>query len=175
MQADGFEVVGIDIRDADVLADLSKPEERSAAVATVLEKTGGRIDRLVLSAGLGELHPLPTVTSVNYFGSIRLLDAFQDALGRGEDPAAVLLCSNSARMTTFEGHPYVEALLDEDLQAAGSSELERGREPVATWHGASPSREATFKPSSLAFEPQCSSDWVQREHWARKAQFGHGV
>jgi len=118
LQADGFEVIGIDIRDAEVIADLSKPEERTAAVAAVLEKTGGRIDRLVLSAGLGELHPLPTVTSVNYFGSIRLLDAFQEALGRGEDPAAVLLCSNSARMTTFEGHPYVEALLDEDEERA---------------------------------------------------------
>ena len=37
LQADGFEVIGIDIRDAEVIADLSKPEERTAAVAAVLE------------------------------------------------------------------------------------------------------------------------------------------
>lgn len=118
MQADGCEVIGIDLRDADVIADLSKPDERSAAVASVLEKTNGRIDRLVLSAGLGELHPLPLVTSVNYFGAIRLLDAFQEALAQGEQPAAVLLCSNSARMTTFTDNPYVDALLEEDEDRA---------------------------------------------------------
>ena len=118
LESAGDEVIGIDIRDAEIVADLSKPEERSAAVAATLEKTGGRIDRLVLSAGLGELHPLPLVTSVNYFGSIRLLDGFREALERGEDPAAVVLCSNSARMTTFENHPYVEALLDEDEERA---------------------------------------------------------
>lgn len=118
LRAEGSDVIGIDIRDAEVIADLSKPEERQAAVKAVLERTGGRIDRLVLSAGLGELNPLPIVTSVNFFGSIELLDGFREALERGKDPAAVLLCSNSARMMAFDDSPYVKALLDGDEATA---------------------------------------------------------
>ena len=79
LERDGHRVIGIDLRDAEVEADLSMPEGRAAAIRATLEKCEGRIDRLVLSAGVGEMVPIHLVTSVNYFGSIVLLDAFQAA------------------------------------------------------------------------------------------------
>ena len=97
LEADGDKVVGIDIRDAEITADLSTPEGRATAISQALEACNGRIDRLVLSAGLSELHPLHLVVKVNYFGAMALLDGFREALKAGSDPSAVLLCSNSAR------------------------------------------------------------------------------
>ena len=103
LESDGHRVIGIDLRDAEVEADLSVPEGRAAAIRATLEQCEGRIDRLVLSAGVGEMVPIHLVTSVNYFGSIVLLDAFQAALSQGE---------NSAVVAPFEDSPYVKALLD---------------------------------------------------------------
>ncbi|HNM85003.1 MAG TPA: NAD-dependent epimerase, partial [Mycobacterium sp.] len=52
----GHRVIGVDLRDADVAADLSTPEGRRTAAAEVLEAAGGRLDGAVLAAGVG---PLP--------------------------------------------------------------------------------------------------------------------
>lgn len=114
LESDGHRVIGIDLRDADVEADLSTTEGREAAIRSTLEKCEGRIDRLVLSAGVGEMVPLHLVPSVNYFGSIVLLDAFRPALCEGENPAVVMLCSNSARLAPFNDTTYVKALLEGD-------------------------------------------------------------
>ena len=118
LESDGHRVIGIDLRDAEVEADLSVPEGRAEAIRATLEQCEGRIDRLVLSAGVGEMVPIHLVTSVNYFGSIVLLDAFQAALSQGENSAVVALCSNSARMAPFEDSPYVKALLDHNESEA---------------------------------------------------------
>ena len=44
---------GIDIKEAEVIADLSTADGRSAAVREALEATGGDVDIVVLAAGLG--------------------------------------------------------------------------------------------------------------------------
>lgn len=49
----GHTVIGVDIKDADVVADLSTPHGRSEAVERVLAASGGRLDGAVLAAGLG--------------------------------------------------------------------------------------------------------------------------
>jgi len=119
LEADGDRVVGIDLRDAEILADLSNPEGRGAALASALEATGGAIDRAVFSAGVaGSCGDNALIASLNYFGAIDLADGLFDALKRGTDPAAVLLCSNSARFAPVDDHPYVHALLDHDEKLA---------------------------------------------------------
>jgi len=115
LAASGDRVVGVDLHDAEVEADLSNPEGRRAAVAGILEASGGRLDRAVLCAGLGgHIRDLPRVASVNYFGAVDLLDGLQPALAGGERPAAVVIASNSAQFARFEEHPFVLALLDHD-------------------------------------------------------------
>lgn len=115
LEAEGFEVIGIDLRDAEVEADLSTPQGRRAAVDAVLERSQGKLDRLVLCAGVGaHIDDFALIASVNYFGAVELLDGLRPALERADDATVVVICSNSAQFGPFEKHPFVEALLAED-------------------------------------------------------------
>ena len=49
----GDTVITVDIRDADVVADLSTPAGRRAAADAVLTRCSGTLDGAVLAAGLG--------------------------------------------------------------------------------------------------------------------------
>ncbi len=110
-----YDVIGVDIHEADIEADLSTTEGRARAVSEILERCGGNLDELVLCAGLGtSVRPPSLVAKVNYFGVIDVLDPLQAALARGREPNAVVICSNSAQMAPVEQHPYVLALLDHD-------------------------------------------------------------
>ena len=95
--ADGHRVIGVDHRDADVVADLSSRDGRAAALEGVGDASGGALDGLVTFAGLG---PVPgrsgaLLTSVNYFGSVELLAGLRPLLANGTDAAAVAISSNS--------------------------------------------------------------------------------
>lgn len=122
LEAEGLRVVGVDLRGAEVEADLSQREGREAALAGVREACGARLDRLVLCAGVGShVDDLALLPSVNYFGAVALLDGLTGLLAAGEAPAALAVGSNSARYMPFdEGPPadYVEALLAGDEPAA---------------------------------------------------------
>ena len=107
----GHRVVGVDIESADVVADLSQPEGRSGAVASVLDQCHGVLDGLVLCAGLGPVvKPHAKIAAVNYFGAIAMLDGLRDALGRGSSSAAVVVSSVSSVQTTWETNPIGRAL-----------------------------------------------------------------
>jgi NAD(P)-dependent dehydrogenase (short-subunit alcohol dehydrogenase family) len=116
LEADGARVIGVDLRDAEVIADLSNPAGRADALRAILQRSaGGRLDRVVLSAGVGaHVRPPSLVASVNYFGAIEVLDGLLPALRGGTDPAALVVCSNSAQMAPLDEHPYVRALLAHD-------------------------------------------------------------
>ena len=139
----GHRVIGVDVRDADVLADLATPEGRTAMVEAVTEASGGVLDGLVAAAGV-QGKPGELVLSVNYFGAVATLDGLRPLLARSTQPggaSAVAVCSNSA--TTQPGLPatMVESCLagDEDasrllglddpsgLNAYGSSKLALAR------------------------------------------------
>jgi NAD(P)-dependent dehydrogenase (short-subunit alcohol dehydrogenase family) len=112
LEADGDRVIGIDLREAEVLADLGTRPGREAAVEQVRRRAGNRLDRLVLCAGLGaHVRPPSRITAVNYFGSVELLDGLLGTLQQGEAPAAVVISSNSAQIFPLEGDPLVNALL----------------------------------------------------------------
>lgn len=121
----GTRVVGVDIHDADVVADLSTPDGRRAALDSVHELVGGRLDSVVVCAGLGpQTTPKSDIARVNFFGAIEVLDGALAMLRAGEAPAAVAIASNSAGLT-----PPDEALLerllagDEEGAAARAGEL----------------------------------------------------
>jgi len=119
LEAEGVRVIGVDLRDAEVCADLATPDGRAAAVAQVRELAGGRLDRLVLSAGVGaHVRPPARVAAVNYFGAVAVLDGLFGSLQRGESPAALAVSSNSAALVPLDDHPYVKALLAGDEAAA---------------------------------------------------------
>jgi NAD(P)-dependent dehydrogenase (short-subunit alcohol dehydrogenase family) len=114
LERDGDEVVGIDLRGAEVEADLSSAEGRAAAVAGVREACGGALDRLVLCAGLGPQVGDARIARVNYFGAVELLDGLLPCLRGRPGAAAVVVASNSAQLGPFQEHPVVLALLEGD-------------------------------------------------------------
>jgi NAD(P)-dependent dehydrogenase (short-subunit alcohol dehydrogenase family) len=115
LEKQGFEVIGVDLKNAEVIADLSESSGRQTALAEILERSGGRIDRLVTCAGLGSnVRPASLVASVNYFGNIEIIDGLLEALRTGEQPACVCIVSNSAQMAPLDDTPFVQAMLDAD-------------------------------------------------------------
>jgi NAD(P)-dependent dehydrogenase (short-subunit alcohol dehydrogenase family) len=96
LEADGQRVIGVDLRDADVTADLGSGEGRDAAIAAVTA-VADAIDGLVTWAGLAGLTERPgsLLVSVNYFGTIAMLEGLRPLLARGERAAAVAISSNS--------------------------------------------------------------------------------
>lgn len=118
LEAQGFNIIGIDLKDADVCADLSTDAGRNEAIAKTLELSGGKIDRLVLAAGLGgHLENGQLVAKVNYFGAIRLLDGFKDALETAGG-RCVVISSNSAQQRTDPEGALIRLLLEDDEDGA---------------------------------------------------------
>jgi NAD(P)-dependent dehydrogenase (short-subunit alcohol dehydrogenase family) len=115
LEADGDRVIGVDLRDAEVETDLSTPEGRRRAITAIREAAGGALDRLVVCAGLGtHVEDLASIASVNYFGSVDVMDGLLAELEGRPAAAVVAVCSNSAQFAPFDEHPYVLALLDHD-------------------------------------------------------------
>lgn len=120
LEAVGFEVIGVDVKDAEVIADLSTPQGRAKANEAVLVRSGGVLDRAAFCAGLGgHVADLEAVVSVNYFGVVEMLDALLPALARGQAPAAVVVASNSSQMSAdIAKGEIVQACLAGDEQRA---------------------------------------------------------
>jgi len=120
LEADGQRVIGVDLRDADVVADLGTAEGRRAAIDGVVALADGSIDGLVTWAGLAGLDALPgsLLVSVNYFGTVELLDGLRPLLAAGDRPAAVAISSNSTTVQPGIPMDVVEACLAGDEPGA---------------------------------------------------------
>lgn len=133
LQAGGHRVIGIDLHGADVVADLSTAKGRSLAVAEVGDRCDGWIDGVVTWAGVAGLAELPgsLLASVNYFGTVELLEGLRPLLAAAERPAAVAISSNST--TCFPDPPLAvtEACLSGDEAAARAAADEAG--PLAAY------------------------------------------
>ena len=138
LEADGHRVIGVDLRDAEVIADFSTPEGRSAAIDAVLGACGGTLDGVVPCAGVSSV-PEAKVVAINYFGVMALLEGLRPALAAGTDPAVVLISSNSTTMTPGLTVADAEAFLagEEAAQAyfAGKGYLPypAGKLAIAFW------------------------------------------
>ena len=115
LESQGDRIIGIDIRDADIVADLSKPEGRTQAIEEALAATSNEIDCVVLSAGLSGVNtPGDMTMSVNYFGSVELFDGLRPAMEGRPNPCAIGLVSNSSQFGIDYDDPMVLALLEGD-------------------------------------------------------------
>ena len=130
LEAAGHQIIGIDIRDAEIVADLSTAAGRQQALREALARCDGRLDGLVLCAGLGPQTPdVGKVVSVNYFGAVELLDGLLPALQRGTAPAAVVISSVASAHLQWDKHPLAQALEGGDeaqAQAIGRGAGEHG-------------------------------------------------
>lgn len=125
LEAAGHRVVGVDLHDVEVVADLATAGGRAAMVDGVADASGGVLDGLVAAAGISS-EDGPAVVSIDYFGAVATLAGLRPLLARGTDPAAVAISSNSA--TTQPGLPadVVERCLAGDEAGARSAAAPAG-------------------------------------------------
>lgn len=110
----GDRVIGVDLKDADVEADLSTAEGRRHAVAEVGELAENTIDAIIACAGISA--PIPKTVSVNYFGVVELLEGLLPALRRSEAPRVAVVSSMASLQPNDPS--LVDALLEGDEDRA---------------------------------------------------------
>lgn len=94
LQKQGDRVIGVDLRDADVIADLSTHDGRLSAAAAVTSAAGGVLDGVVTCAGTSV--PGELMVKVNYFGTTDFVTALQPALAASAAPRVAVVGSISA-------------------------------------------------------------------------------
>ena len=111
----GIRVIGVDLRDTEVIADLSTPEGRVAMARDVAAAAGGTVDALVASAGVLVAGPL--TVRVNYFGVVEGAEALRPLLARSAAPR-VAVVSSVAAYSELARADIVDACLAGDEPAA---------------------------------------------------------
>jgi len=120
LEVGGHKVIGIDLRGAEIEADLSQAAGRIVAVAELDRLSQGRLDGLVAAAGLGASHePIARIVAVNYFGCVALIEGARGALVRagasggagGAGGSAVAVSSNTALALPDFGGPLEDVCL----------------------------------------------------------------
>jgi NAD(P)-dependent dehydrogenase (short-subunit alcohol dehydrogenase family) len=87
----GNKVIGVDLHDADVVADLSCKAGRQHLVCGVAELSGGVVDGVVAVAGISV--PSSVTARVNYFGAVATLEGLRSMLAKSAAPRAVAVSS----------------------------------------------------------------------------------
>jgi NAD(P)-dependent dehydrogenase (short-subunit alcohol dehydrogenase family) len=118
LEAAGHRAFGIDRHDAEIVADLSTPSGRRAAVDTVGARVG-RLDGAVACAGLG----LPSngadrIVAVNFFGAAEFLEGLRPLLAAAESAKAVVVSSNSSAIIPDLPPDLIDAMLAGDEERA---------------------------------------------------------
>lgn len=122
----GHRVVTVDLRDADVVADLSSAAGRAEAVAGVLAQAGGEVHGVVPCAGVAGLTGVDPalVASVNFFGAVELVRGLREAMAASGGGAVVLLASNSITCQPGWTAEVATACLKDDEEAARAAAAE---------------------------------------------------
>jgi NAD(P)-dependent dehydrogenase (short-subunit alcohol dehydrogenase family) len=113
----GDTVIVVDIKQADVQADLATAEGREAALAGVRAAAPDGLDGFIACAGLGtHVKPPSLIAAVNYFGAVVTALGLRDWVAKKRG-SILLVSSNSAPMMDAD-NPFVTACLAGDEAAA---------------------------------------------------------
>ena len=115
----GNRVIGVDLRDADVTADLGTPDGCADAVARVLDRADGILDGLVTCAGVSAPVPADVTVLVNWWGTRAFLVGCRGALAASTGVSHVCAVSSHApTITPNTPTELIEACLDDDADRA---------------------------------------------------------
>ncbi len=125
LREQGHRVVTVDLRDADVTADLATPEGRAAAVAGVRGLTEV-VHGVVPAAGIGGFTGTDPalVVSVNFFGAVALVEGLREPLAAAGGAGVVFLASNSITGQPGWAGEVADACLRGDEEAARAAAAE---------------------------------------------------
>ncbi|MTD13856.1 SDR family oxidoreductase [Nakamurella sp. YIM 132087] len=153
LTAQGCRVIGVDLRDAAVTADLSAPDGRATAVAAIGDLLGeDPLDVVVTCAGT--IAPTLQTVRLNFDGTVRLLESLRPWLARSDAARVVALASFAAAFPmTGARSGLVDALL-----AGDEAETERLTLRMAgEVDGAEPDRAGIYPAAKTAL-----ARWVRR-------------
>lgn len=151
LESDGVRVIGVDLKNADITADLSRPEDRVRTAESIAEASGGVVDGYVGYAGVGPpLGDIELLTSVNYFGQIDLLVAIRPLLA-ASTKSAVVVVSSVAPMVQDVDEESLEAMLAGDETRAIELTVKHGDQGVAY---------NTSKLATLKFGRSVAPAWI---------------
>lgn len=119
LESQGCEVIGVDLREAEIIADLSGADGRDQAVSQIRQMCGDKLDGLVTAAGIGPPNDPAKMLSINCFGTLACLDGLREPLA-GSDGVAKAVAISSNSTTTVPNIPaeLVAACLGGDEPAA---------------------------------------------------------
>jgi len=117
LRDDGHTVIGVDLRDAEVIGDLATAWGRESAVAAISAVTA-RVDGVVPCAGVAGLTGTDPalVVSLNYFGAVALATGLRRLMGEGS--SVVLISSNSVTCQPGWKADVTAACLGDDEERA---------------------------------------------------------
>src|SRR5580692_10710819 len=78
----GCNVIGVDIQGSEIPADLRQPEERIRVCREIAVRCDGVLNAVVTCAGISGFtsQPASSVVSINYFGTVNLLEGMRPLL-----------------------------------------------------------------------------------------------
>ena len=97
LQDKGGKVIGVDLHDAEIIADLGTQAGRAAMIAQVKTMAPDGIDGVLAGAGISDASRPADTIAINYFGAKETLEGLRPQL-RGPRPRAVTICSTSVVM-----------------------------------------------------------------------------
>lgn len=151
----GHRVIGIDLKNADVIADLSTPEGRRGALDAVREISSGDIDVVVANAGSAAADP--KTISINFFGATKIISGLHEILTKSATPR-VVATSSMASFGNVDDH-LVDLMLAGDERRA----VERAYELIV--------EDGQRKQLIYGSTKRALSRWIRREcikdEWAK--------
>ena len=118
LEALGHKVIGVDLRNADVCGDLSKAGDRERIIAEVMALCGGVLDGVVPCAGVSNPASNELKVRINFYGTLAVVNGLRPALEKGNNPAVVMISSNSTTMTPGLTLEDAMIFLNEDEETA---------------------------------------------------------
>src|SRR4051812_31467877 len=83
LESQGHRVIGADLRDADIIADLSTAKGRQTLIDQATELSGGVVDGVLAVAGVDIAGP--ATVAINYYGALATLEGLQPLLLKSKE------------------------------------------------------------------------------------------
>ncbi|MDP1719599.1 MAG: SDR family oxidoreductase [Candidatus Nanopelagicaceae bacterium] len=150
----GAKVIGVDIHNTDINADLSTSAGRKDAARSAIKLSGGSIDGIIPCAGLA--HPIAQTVSVNYFGVTEFLTELLPTLKNSSAPRVAITSSMASLLPNSP--ELVDAMLANDEAGAlliAQGLVDQGPETAGLIYG------STKRALSRWIRRECiKSDWA---------------
>lgn len=127
----GHQVISVDIKEGDIIADLAAAEGRQAAIDGIRERAPQGLDGFIPCAGLPPVaKPLSLIARVNYFAAVAMVEGLRDLLGKKRG-SVLFVASNSAPMVATDDAFVQACLAGEEERACADIEARDGHSAYA--------------------------------------------